>query len=186
VGTHALAGTRRAQGEDPEGALRGSAKDRDEHRAVVEGLAHALGPLCEEVSVEASPGVRRVGDLLHLETPVRARLRAAVDPLEAVAALHPTPAVGGLPRGGAARWLSAHEPAPRGLYAGPLGWVELPREGERPAMEARVALRCALLRGRRAYLYAGAGVMPASRPEDEYRETEAKLQPMLRALGLGG
>ncbi|MBI5513745.1 MAG: isochorismate synthase [Deltaproteobacteria bacterium] len=184
--THALAGTRRDAGEDPEGALRASPKDLAEHRAVVEGIAGSLEGLCDEVYVEPSPGVRRAGELLHLETPVRGRLRAAMDPLEAVTALHPTPAVGALPREGAAAWLRRHEPAARGLYAGPVGWVELPREGEGAALEARVALRCALLRGARAYLYAGAGVMPTSRSEDEYAETDAKLRPMLRALGVEG
>ncbi len=93
-------------------------------------------------------------------------------------ALHPTPAVGGLPSAAAMRWISEHESGPRGWYASPVGWFDAAGDGE-----FAVALRCCLLRGSRAHLYAGAGIVGNSDPRLEYRETELKRHALLRALG---
>jgi len=65
----------------------------------------------------------------------------------------------------------------RGRYAGPVGWVDAPGDGE-----WAVALRCAELEGNTARLVAGAGVVAGSDPDAEWAETQAKLEPMLRVL----
>jgi isochorismate synthase len=92
--------------------------------------------------------------------------------------LHPTPAVGGLPRSGALAAIAALEGFDRGLYAGPVGWVDGNGDGE-----WAVALRGAQLDGSRARLVAGAGIVAGSDPDAEWAETEAKLRPMLAAIG---
>jgi isochorismate synthase EntC len=91
--------------------------------------------------------------------------------------LHPTPAVGGLPRPAALAAIATLEGFDRGLYAGPVGWVDGRGEGE-----WAVALRGAELDGSRARLVAGAGIVAGSDPDAEWAETEAKLQAMLSAV----
>ena len=97
--------------------------------------------------------------------------------LRLVERLHPTPAVGGAPSEAALAWLERHEGLERGWYAGPVGWVDATGDGE-----FAVALRCALLRGREARLFAGAGIVEGSEPEPELYETRLKFRAFLGPL----
>lgn len=173
LATEALAGTARIA-EAP--ALLESAKDLREHRWVVEHLIGGLAPLTEQVTAPEQPRLRELADVAHLLTPVAARLKEGLGAGDVVTALHPTPAVGGVPGPEALRFLGAHEHLRRGLYAGLVGLL-----GEGRA-ELAVALRSALLRGERARLFAGAGIVEGSRAEEEWRETELKAAAMLSAL----
>lgn len=161
-------------------ALLDSGKDRREHELVVAGVRAALAPLSESVDAPAAPSVRTLARLHHLWTPVRARLRpdAPAHALDLVAALHPTPALGGAPRDVALDWIARREPHPRGWYAAPVGWCDAAGDGE-----FFVAIRAAAVRGDRAWLWAGAGLVPGSDPAREWDETEAKLAAMRAALG---
>jgi isochorismate synthase EntC len=94
-------------------------------------------------------------------------------------ALHPTPAVGGLPRDVALRFLSEREPVERGWYAGPVGWISSAGDAE-----IAVGIRSALLAGDVAYLFAGAGIVQASDPDAEYLETGDKFGRLSSALGV--
>ena len=182
VTTHALAGTC-ARSDDPDertgqaAALLASDKDRREHAFVVDQIAAALAPFCDDVSHASAPRIKDLPRLMHLETPIFGRLRAGVRWPDIVAALHPTPAVCGSPRHAALAWLRRHEHLERGGYAGHFGWVDAAGDGA-----CAVALRCALLHGDRATLYAGAGVVAGSEPEAEWHETELKLQSAAEAL----
>jgi isochorismate synthase EntC len=97
--------------------------------------------------------------------------------LELAGLLHPTPAVGGEPWDRAGPLIPALEGLDRGWYAGPVGWTDFEEDGE-----LCVALRCALLRGPVAHLYAGDGIVGDSVPADELAETEAKLGALLPLL----
>lgn len=170
----------RGAGADREPAtLLTSAKDRREHEAVVRGIRAALAPLCGAIDAPATPVVRSHAAVHHLHTPIRARLRRPAHVLDLVAALHPTPAVCGLPRREAAEFLATHERFHRGWYASPVGWFDLAGDGC-----FQVALRCGLVRDRVADLFAGAGIVAGSDPAAEWRETAAKARPMLAALGV--
>jgi isochorismate synthase len=180
--THALAGSFPTGAAGQEGrsraALLGSEKNRWEHRVVVDRITEALGAFSVSVRHPAVPEVVRVRDLLHLDTPVQATLRPGVHAADLVDALHPTPAVGGLPQQEAVEWITSHESEPRGWYTGILGWVDASGDAD-----LAVAIRCGLLRGDQVVLFAGAGVVGESTPEGEWEETALKLRPMLRALG---
>lgn len=175
VRTEALAGTCDARGA--EGTLDND-KDRVEHELVVRDILARLGPLCAELPAPPAPTPRRLRDVLHLHTPIAGRLAGPRHVLELVRALHPTPAVAGAPAAEAQRWIVAHEPDPRGWYAGPVGWLDARGDGD-----FVVALRSALLEGPRAHLYAGAGVVPSSDADREYAETALKQRALLSALG---
>ncbi|GIU88723.1 MAG: isochorismate synthase [Acidimicrobiia bacterium] len=157
--------------------LRASEKDVREHRVVVDAVAGTLGDLCDEVRA-GEPEPARFATIVHLATDVRARLgQTAVSALDLALALHPTPAVSGWPVAAALDAIARLEGRDRGRYAGPCGWVGADGDGE-----FVVALRGAQLDGDSAVLHAGAGIVAGSEPGAEWAETQAKLEPMLRAL----
>jgi isochorismate synthase EntC len=121
--------------------------------------------------------VRRLKHLLHLCSPIRARLSGELHVLELLERLHPTPAVGGVPTALALDWIEAHEPFDRGWYSGAIGWFDARGDGE-----FNVALRSGLIRDRQARLYAGAGVVRGSLAAAEYAETTLKLAALLGSL----
>lgn len=178
-----LAGTAARRGDDDEvaRALLASDKDREEHRITVEAVRAALADVCETVEAAAEPHAVRTSAVWHLATEVRGTLRAThEDALALAALLHPTPAVCGTPREEALALIGELEPRPRGLYAGTVGWMDARGDGE-----WAVSLRCADVRGSRARLYAGAGIVAASDPDSELAETDAKLAALLDALRYG-
>jgi isochorismate synthase len=171
----------RGQDEDEDEALAdrllASAKDAAEHLVTTRSVADALAPLARSVDV-GRPEVVRFTNIQHLATTVRARLAdPAPNLLELAAALHPTPAINGWPRAAARRLIDELEGMERGWYAGAVGWIDGRGDGE-----LAVAIRCGLLWGDGARLYAGNGMMPDSDPRSELRETELKLEALIGAL----
>jgi menaquinone-specific isochorismate synthase len=178
VESRPVAGTTVADSDEALLALAASVKDTREHRYVVDGIVDVLGPRCAELHTDAVPEVAVFGPVAHLATPIRGRLTApAPSALDLARLLHPTPAVGGTPRRAALDAIRDLEGFDRGRYAGPVGWVDARGDGE-----WAIALRGAELDGARARLVAGAGIVAGSDPEAEWAETQAKLEPMLRAL----
>ena len=180
--TEALAGSARRGVTASEDAALGAAllrseKDLREQREVLDDIVARLAPLGVTLEFPPQAQVRRLANVQHLHTPVRATLPAGVRLLDAVARLHPTPAVGGSPRAAAVAHIRELEGFPRGLYAGALGWVNARGGGE-----FFVGIRSALVEGSRARVYAGAGIVAGSEPEKEFAETELKFRALLDAL----
>ena len=158
-------------------ALASSAKDLREHELASESVSSILERLCLDVRAQG-PFLLSLPNVVHLATDIHARLGAA-HLLDLVAALHPTAAVCGTPRDAAMRLIEELEDTERGRYSGPVGWVDTAGDGE-----FAIALRCGLASGTRLRLFAGAGIMPDSDPDLELTETEAKMRPLLDALGV--
>jgi len=181
ISTEAVAGTQRCEpGEDEHALMRAlakSEKDRSEHKIVLRHLLETLRPLCDSLHAPEEPEVMRLPHLLHLRTPVRGRAREGAHVLDLVARLHPTPAIAGWPRTEAKAWIDRVEPCGRGWYAGPMGWLNGRGEGD-----FTVGIRSLALRGRRARLFAGAGIVEGSDPELEWNETELKMKGILDAV----
>ena len=157
--------------------LLASAKDRAEHAIVGEMIAGALEPLCLRVEGGGQPALERLANVQHLFTPISGMLRPGRGLFDAVAALHPTPAVGGMPRERALAAIRELEREPRGLYAGVVGWADLAGRGD-----SAVAIRSALVDGARARVFAGGGIVPTSDPDVEVEETRLKMAAVLGAL----
>jgi len=180
--TEALAGSA-PRGATPEEdltlgeALLLNDKQRHEQRLVLDAIVRRLAPLGLQLEFDNVPQLRRLDNVQHLHTPVRAALPVGVRALDVLSRLHPTPAVGGVPQAAACAGIRAIENFPRGLYAGALGWVD-----SRGNAEFFVGLRSALIDGNNARLYAGAGIVAASVPEEELAETNLKFAAMERAL----
>ena len=186
--TTALAGTA-PRGDSPDAderlgtGLLASAKNRSEHRFVVDGITEALAGLGLVDPAPAQPGLLRLSRLQHLRTPITARVQrrrsgaSDMDVLRAVGVLHPTAATGGAPTDAALRFIAAREDFDRGWYAAPVGWCDLEGNGE-----IGVALRSALIEHGRIHLFAGAGIVADSEPADELEETSVKLRALLDVI----
>lgn len=183
VRSHPLAGTA-PRGADPADDARtaarllGSDKDRWEHQLTIDAVCDVLLPLCSYLDFEAEPTVVTLANVCHLGTLVHGRLsEPAPSALELALALHPTPAVGGVPGPEALALIAELEGEDRGRFAGPVGWVDGTGDGE-----LAVGIRSAELDGNRATLFAGVGVVADSDPAAELAETQAKLAAMLGAI----
>lgn len=186
IESEAQAGTR-PRGSDNEhdaslsDELLHSEKDRREHQFVIDGIAGALtsaGISCRvdhEVTVRTTPRVQHLYTRILGRVPERNENDLAYD-ATLLSALHPTPAVAGLPSLAAMDRIAAAEPFDRGWYAGPVGWISPDRS------EFAVGIRSALTRHSETRLYAGAGIVPGSRAEDEWQEIENKTSPIVRLL----
>jgi menaquinone-specific isochorismate synthase len=179
--TEAVAGTQRCEpGEDGLAlgrSLAASSKDRSEHGIVLRHLLETLAPLCGALEATESPEVMRLPHLLHLRTPVRGLVREGAHALDLVARIHPTPAIAGWPRSAALDWIRRVEGLGRGWYAGPIGWVNAAGEGD-----FAVGIRSIAIHAGVARIFAGAGIVEGSDPEQEWNETELKMKGILDAL----
>jgi menaquinone-specific isochorismate synthase len=183
IASHPLAGTIAHSG-DPEAdgraaaGLLASAKERHEHRLVVDAVAAALRPVCDRLDVPETPSIVSLRNVSHLGTLLCGHLAGVeASALDLVAALHPTPAVSGAPNEEALAYLREVEGFDRGRYAGPVGWQDRNGDGA-----WAVGIRSAELRGHRARLFAGVGVVADSDPAAELAETQLKLQALLAAV----
>ncbi|WP_405012628.1 isochorismate synthase [Kitasatospora sp. NBC_01539] len=185
VVSNPLAGSAARSADPAQDAARGaalleSAKDRAEHAFVVDAVRRSLAPFCAELHVPEGPELIRTAAMWHLSTTVTGTLAdPAVSALDMALALHPTPAVCGTPTSAARELIGGLEPFDRGLYTGVVGWGDAAGDGEWV-----VTLRCAEVEGDRLRLFAGAGVVADSRPDDELAETAAKFRTFLHAVGL--
>lgn len=162
-------------------ALAASAKNRHEHQLVVDAMREALEPLCTDVTIAPTPELSRTAAVWHLNTPIRASLRqSSTTALDLAVALHPTPAVGGVPALAATELIRDIE-GDRGFYAGAVGWCAANGDGRWV-----VSIRCAELSPDRrvADARAGGGIVAESDPDEELAETITKFRTIATALGV--
>ncbi len=178
-----MAGTTARTG-DPAGDQRRAAellaseKNRIEHQITIDSLIDDLVGWCSYLDAEPEPHVAEAGPVQHLATMVEGRLSSPPPSvLELVAAVHPTPAVGGWPRDAAVAAIEELEPHDRDRYAGPVGWVDAAGNGT-----WAVGIRSVIVDGSRADVWAGVGVVADSEPEAELEETRSKLAATLGSV----
>ena len=156
-------------------ALASDPKEQAEHRYVVDYLRTRLALAGVELDPTGVTEVRTLPGIHHLSTAVTGRI--VPEPglaLRLAGALHPSPAVGGTPSMFAQRWIAEYEGLERGWYAGPVGWID-----HRGCGSFYVALRSALVDPDGLRLFAGAGIVTGSDPEQELIETDLKLAAIL-------
>jgi isochorismate synthase len=161
-------------------ALAESAKNRHEHQLVVDAMREALDPLCAELEIAPEPELKKTAAVWHLSTLIQGKLRErSTTALDLAIALHPTPAVGGVPTQAAADLINELE-GDRGFYAGAVGWCDQRGDGRWV-----VSIRCAQLSAdrRSAHAYSGGGIVAESDPDDEVDETTTKFKTIFAALG---
>ena len=154
-----------------------SEKDQYEHKVVVDSIRRRLHNLGVEAEISGSPVLKRLSNVQHLYNEITAHVSEDLDVLQLLKELHPSPAVGGSPRSAACQRIRHYENFDRGLYAGPIGWVNSSFEGE-----FLVGIRSALVDEDLASLYAGVGIVKGSVPENEAVETDLKFKALLESL----
>lgn len=152
-------------------------KNLEEHSYVVQMIKENVEPYCEDISIPESPVIYPLQNLQHLYTPVKAKLKRDYDVFDLIKNLHPTPALGGVPREKALAFIREREFMDRGWYGAPIGWMDSSKHSE-----FAVAIRSGLVHNDKVTLFAGCGVMRDSDPEMEFEETKVKFSPMLNVL----
>ena len=188
--TEALAGTAprgRNQEEDRwlEQGLLSDRKNIHENRLVLKDIRNRLAPLCESLEAERSHSVVKLKSIQHLRYLIRGVLNKEMPDGQLLELLHPTPAVGGSPRGEAMNFIEQFEGYSRGLYAGVCGMIAPDKT------ELSVSIRSALLeasetgvKAQQLLLFAGAGIVQGSDASDEWQELNNKtatISSLLRA-----
>lgn len=168
------------QDEKNAAQLLSSSKDQHEHAVVIEMIADQLAPFCKHLNVPKQPSLIRTQRLWHLATHIEGELKSKdTHVLDLVEKLHPTPAICGQPTHTAKDLILQLEPFNRELFAGTMGWADAEGNGE-----WSVTVRCARIQENIARLFAGAGIVEASRPEAEHAETAAKFRTVLDGFAL--
>jgi len=182
-----IAGTR-PRGTSPEqdatlaAELVDDPKERAEHLMLVDLGRNDVGRVAEYGSVRLTTfmAIERYSHVMHLVSEVRGRLRPELDAVAALGACFPAGTVSGAPKVRAMEIIDELEPVRRGPYAGAVGYIGW---GAR-TLDTAIAIRTCVMKGGRAWIQAGAGIVADSDPASEWRETEAKARAVLLALTL--
>ena len=172
--TVALAGTMAMQGEEMPAEW--SPKNQREQYIVSEYIQNVLRTFKSKVTLKG-PYTARAGHLVHLKTDFQFTLKNADHLGELLEALHPTPAVCGLPKETAYQFILEHEGYDRSYYSGIIGWL-----APDDITHLYVNLRCMRITNLQATLYAGGGILPSSNADAEWEETQIKMNTMRKCL----
>ncbi len=187
VETRPIAGTRpRQDGRSDDAIARellADEKERAEHLMLVDLGRNDLGRVCRFGSVQVVElmKVEHYSHVAHIVSSVVGQLDEGKDALDALAATFPAGTLSGAPKIRAMQIIDELEPRARGLYGGALGYID-----QRGNLDFCIAIRTLLLKGGKATLQAGAGIVADSDPGYEERETEAKAQALFEALRVAG
>lgn len=178
-----IAGTERRGKNEAEDNLLGQQLLKDdknlrEHYFVVDKVEEAMAQICTSYTLKEKPMLLKNKFVQHLFTPVYGQLKPGVHLLSVVEKMHPTPALGGVPKSKALQFLREEENLNRGWYGAPIGWMDKKENGE-----FIVGIRSGLVNGKDLTLFSGCGVVGDSDAKSEYEETDLKLRPMLESLG---
>ena len=182
--TRPIAGTRPRGGTDREDErlirqLRTSPKERAEHLMLVDLGRNDLGRVAQPGSVQTPElmVVEKYSHVLHLVSSVTARLRQGKTAFDVLRATFPAGTVSGAPKVRAMELIAELERSDRSTYAGAVGYFSFSGN-----LDTCITIRTILIKGRRAYIQAGAGIVADSQPAREYQETLNKARGMLQAI----
>ena len=176
--TIALAGTMKLEGDQLNGegeTLTWSTKNIQEQRIVATYITECLEQFTGDFR-EEGPRTVRAANLVHLRSDFTFKLADNDHIGDVLQALHPTPAVCGLPKREAFNFIVKNEHTPRRYYSGFMGPLHM------DDTHLYVSLRCMNIDGDKCHLYAGGGLLKDSTEEQEWQETEAKMETMRRLL----
>jgi anthranilate synthase component I len=178
AGTHPR-GRDEAEDSALEKKMREDEKERAEHVMLVDLGRNDLGRVSEygSVNVRDLMFVERYSHVMHLVSALEGRLRPELDAMDAFAACFPAGTLSGAPKVRAMQIIEELEPARRGVYGGSVLYADFAGN-----LDSCIAIRTLLMKGKKAYLQAGAGIVADSDPQREFEETENKAGAVLRAV----
>ena len=180
AGTRARGATA-AQDERNAAELLADPKECAEHIMLVDLARNDVGRVSDfgTVRVTEMMEIERYSHVMHIVSNVAGRLRAGCTAFDLVKATFPAGTVSGAPKIRAMQIISDLEKTRRGCYAGAIGYF-----GFDGNFDSCIALRCAVLKNKKAYFQAGAGIVADSNPYLEYEETVNKARAMAKALAM--
>ena len=181
-----IAGTRR-RGATPEeereleADLLADPKERAEHIMLVDLGRNEVGRVAQIGTVEVNElmAIERYSHVIHIVSNVRGQLAAGKTPFDLFVSAFPAGTVSGAPKIRAMQIVSELEPQKRGLYAGAIGYF-----GYNGNLDTCIVIRTIIMKGKKVYITAGAGIVADSDPQSEYQETLNKARAMLKAVEL--
>ncbi|HEU4416610.1 MAG TPA: anthranilate synthase component I [Candidatus Angelobacter sp.] len=181
-----IAGTRKrgkdeAEDQKLEQELRHDEKERAEHVMLVDLGRNDVGRVSEfgTVHVRDLMFVERYSHVMHLVSAVEGTLRRELSPVDAFASCFPAGTLTGAPKVRAMEIIEEVEPVRRGVYGGSVLYADFAGN-----LDSCIAIRTMLVKGKKAYVQAGAGIVADSVPESEYQECLNKAQALVRAVEL--
>jgi anthranilate synthase component 1 len=186
VETRPIAGTRPRGKDDKEDAkleqdLLADAKEKAEHLMLVDLGRNDLGRVCSYKSVQIKDfmTIELYSHVMHIVSSVVGRLKKGRDIFDLLRACFPAGTVSGAPKVRAMQIIDELEPVLRGPYAGCVGYFSFSGN-----LDTCITIRTIVMKGNRAYVQAGAGIVADSQPEREFQETRNKAQACFKALSL--
>ncbi len=178
AGTHPR-GRDEAEDERLEKAMLSDEKERAEHVMLVDLGRNDLGRVSEYGSVKVRDlmYVERYSHVMHIVSALEGKLREGLDALDAFAACFPAGTLSGAPKVRAMQIIEELEPVRRGIYGGSVLYADFAGN-----LDSCIAIRTMLMKGRKAYLQAGAGIVADSDPQREFEECMNKAKAVLRAV----
>ena len=154
-------------------------KERAEHVMLVDLGRNDLGRVSDygSVKVRGLMYVERYSHVMHLVSALEGRLRPELNAMDAFAACFPAGTLSGAPKVRAMQIIEELEPTRRGVYGGAVLYADFAGN-----LDSCIAIRTLLMKGKKAYLQAGAGIVADSDPQREFEETENKAKAVLRAV----
>jgi anthranilate synthase component 1 len=154
-------------------------KERAEHVMLVDLGRNDLGRVSEYGSVKVKDlmYVERYSHVMHIVSALEGKLRSDLHALDAFAACFPAGTLSGAPKVRAMQIIEELEPTRRGVYGGSVLYADFAGN-----LDSCIAIRTLLMKGKRAYLQAGAGIVADSDPATEYQESMNKAEAVLRAV----
>jgi anthranilate synthase component 1 len=159
--------------------MREDEKERAEHVMLVDLGRNDLGRVSDYGSVKVRDlmFVERYSHVMHLVSALEGRLRPGLDAMDAFAACFPAGTLSGAPKVRAMQIIEELEPTRRGVYGGGVLYADFAGN-----LDSCITIRTVLMKGKKAYLQAGAGIVADSDPQREFEETENKSKALLRAV----
>lgn len=176
-----LAGTR-ARGKNKiddlelENKLLRNEKELIEHDFVTKSIIKSLKTISEDVETLSNINIKKFKNVQHLYSQIKAKLKQNISIEEILNVLHPTPAVGGVPKEKSIEYINELEKFDRGWYAAPIGYISNDNS------EFCVGIRSGLAIENKLYIYTGAGIVPGSVPEYEWEELNKKMDNFLNII----
>ncbi|HLR15958.1 MAG TPA: chorismate-binding protein [Bacillota bacterium] len=150
-------------------------KEMAEHRMLLEASKQEMHSICEHgtITIPVCSSVEMFEYVMHIVSNVQGTLKEDFTSMDALMQLLPAGTVSGTPKTEAMRLINAYESTSRGAYGGTVGYINANFD-----MNMALAIRCMTVKDKRAYIQAGAGIIPASIPEKEYEEIHHKLRSL--------
>jgi anthranilate synthase component 1 len=181
-----IAGTRprgatETEDQDLEKELLADPKERAEHIMLVDLGRNDVGRVAKVGSVQVSDQmvIERYSHVMHIVSNVTAGLKPGLDAIDVLRATFPAGTVSGAPKVRAMEIIEELEPTRRGVYSGAVGYI-----GWNGNMDTAIAIRTAVIKDKKLYIQAGAGIVADSVPRNEWNETMNKARAIFRAVAM--